>query len=139
MLSLKPLLRTALFCLPVVFLLSSCTEEEPETPDTDVREKFLGAWTVSEEVAGASTGTYPATVTLDSTNTSRIRIANIYNLGNGQSVLATVASNSLDIATQTVSGITIGGSGSFVASSFVLNYTANDGSQTESVKATYSR
>lgn len=119
--------------------LISCADEEPLEPDTDPRDKFVGSWTVSEEVAGAASGTYPASVALDSSNTSRIRIFNIFNLGNAVSVSALVANNSLDISSQTVSGVIISGNGSFVANSFVLNYTANDGSQIESVKATYSR
>ena len=119
--------------------LIACADEEPLEPDTDPRDKFVGNWTVSEEVAGAASGTYPASVALDSTNSAQIRIFNIFNLGNTVSVSALVADNNLNISAQTVSGIAISGTGSFLANSFVLNYTANDGSMTESVKATYSR
>lgn len=119
--------------------LISCADEEPLEPDTDPREKFVGNWTVSEEVAGAASGTYPSSVSLDSVNSAQIIISNIFNLGNAVSVSATVSENSLSIGSQTVSGIVIAGTGSFLANSFVLNYTANDGSMIESVKATYSR
>lgn len=119
--------------------LVACADEDPIEPDTDPREKFVGSWTVSEEVAGTASGTYPSTVSLDSANSAQIRISNIFNLGNAVSVSASVSGNNLSIGSQTVSGISIAGTGSFLANSFVLNYTANDGSVTESVKATYSR
>jgi len=131
------------FFLAIIFaavmVLSACTDEEPLDPDTNPRDKFEGSWTVSEETGGQPTGTYPASVTADSGNTSRIRINNIFNLGNSVSLTALVAGNSLDINSQTVSGVVISGNGSFTGSAFILNYTANSGGGPENIKATYTR
>lgn len=123
--------------MPLVMV--SCAEEELPGVETDPRIKFTGNWSVSEETAGVSTGTYPSTIILDSTNTTRIVIGNIFNLGNTATVQASVSSSNLNITSQSVTGISIAGTGSFAGNSFVLNYTANDGSITESVKATYSK
>lgn len=117
----------------------SCAEEDLPDQTTDPRTKFTGNWTVSEETAGVSTGTYPSTITLDTANTTQIVIGNIFNLGNTASLKASVSSSNLTISSQSVSGILIAGTGSFAGNSFVLNYTANDGSSAESVKATYSK
>ena len=122
-----------------VTVFSSCTGDEPLVPDTDPRDKFLGSWQVAEETEGQSTGTYPATVTEDNSNTSRIRINNIFNLGNSVSVTALVAGSSVDIGSQTVSGVIISGNGLFTGSSFILNYTTNSGGGPENIKATYIR
>lgn len=117
----------------------SCAEEDLPEAETDPRIKFTGNWTVSEETAGVATGTYPSTIILDTANTTQIVIGNIFNLGSTAKIKSLVAGNTLDISAQTIAGISIAGTGTFAGNSFVLNYTANDGSTTESVKATYSK
>ena len=59
----------------------SCAEEDLPEVETDPRIKFTGNWTVSEETAGVSTGTYPSTIILDTVSTTQIVIGNIFNLG----------------------------------------------------------
>lgn len=128
-----------LIALMMPLVMVSCAEEELPGGETDPRIKFTGNWSVSEETAGVSTGTYPSTIVLDTANTTQIVIGNIFNLGNTATVKASVSSSNLTITSQSVTGISIAGTGSFAGNSFVLNYTANDGSITESVKATYSK
>lgn len=122
-----------------LFALVSCADEEPIEPDTDPRDKFLGQWNVLEEEQGVGTLNYTASIVNDSGNTSRIQINNIYNLGLGVSVKALVAGNSLSINAQDADGITISGSGIFSTNSFILNYTADEGDQIHTIKATYTR
>ena len=121
------------------FLLVSCTDDNPVEPDVDPKVKFIGSWNVKEEIGGQVTGNYPSTVTTDASNSSRILIGNIYNLGSEQNIKALVVNNSLDISTQIITGITISGTGSFSGSGFILNYTANEGNGPQSVKATYTK
>ena len=118
-------------------IISSCTDDEPLTAQPEPRDKFTGMWTVNEETNGSSSGSYPSIVVKDSANASQIRINNIFNLGNDIFVKALVAGNSLDINSQLAGGLIISGSGQFNGTSFVLNYTVNDGSGNDSVKATY--
>jgi hypothetical protein len=122
-----------------LFTLVSCADEEPIEPDIDPRDKFLGQWNVSEEEQGVGTLNYTAGVVYDSSNTSRIQINNIYNLGSGVSVKALVAGNSLSISSQDADGIAINGSGTYSSSSFILNYTADEGDQVHTIRATYTR
>jgi hypothetical protein len=135
---MKNMFRTGLI-LFALLSLNACTEEDPIEPDVDPREKFLGTWSVQEKIGGQITGAYQSNVSTDPSNTSRIRIGNIFNLGAGTSVNALVAGNSIDISSQTVTGITIEGNGLFANNGFTLNYTANDGTGAQSVEAVYSK
>jgi hypothetical protein len=119
--------------------LNSCTEEDPIEPEVDQREKYLGNWNVQEKINGQVTGAYISAVSNDASNTSKVRIGNIYNLGSSALVSALIAGNSMDISAQTVTGITISGNGIFSNEGFILNYTAVDGSSTQAVQATYTR
>lgn len=119
--------------------LVSCTETDPLEPDVDPRDKFLGTWNVQETIDGQVSGAYQSAVEYDSGNTARIRIGNIYNLGNGSSINALVAGNSLDLVSQSVTGVSISGTGLYSGSGFTLNYTANDGSSNFIVQAVYTK
>ena len=119
--------------------LSSCVDPEPVEPDVDPRDKYLGTWNVQEKIGGQITGAYQSTVTYDASNTSRISIGNIYNLGSSASLKALVVGNALDMDSQVITGITIYGNGLFSNSGFSLTYTAIDGTDTQEVQATYSK
>jgi hypothetical protein len=123
----------------LLIAFDSCTPEDPIEPDVDQREKFLGTWNVQEKIDGQVTGAYISVVSNDVSNTSRIRIGNIYNLGVSSAVNALVAGNSLNISTQAITGITITGTGLYSSNGFTLNYTASDGSSTSSVQAIYTK
>jgi hypothetical protein len=127
-----------LFLLSSLFLVG-CADEGVIEPDVDPKDKFLGTWAVKEEIVGQAEQNYTSTITEDAANTSRIKIGNIYNLGVATSINALVAGNSLDISAQTVTGINITGTGSYVGTSIILNYTADDGSGAINVKATYTK
>ena len=132
-------LRLSYPLLFLSFLLVSCTDDNPVAPDVDPKVKFIGSWNVKEEIGGQVTGNYPSTVTTDASNSSRIQIGNIYNLGSAQSIKALVINNSLDISQQTITGVIISGTGIYSGNGFILNYTANDGTGPQSVKATYTK
>ncbi len=119
--------------------LVSCTETDPLEPDVDPRDKFLGTWNVQETIDGQVSGAYQSNVEYDSGNTARIRIGNIYNLGTSAAITVLVAGNSLDISSQSVTGITISGTGLYSGAGFTLNYTANDGSDNIIVQAVYTK
>jgi len=127
-----------LFLLSSLFLVG-CADEAVIEPDIDPKDKFLGTWAVKEEIVGQATQNYTSIIVKDSSNTSKINIGNIYNLGTGAKISALVAGNSLDISTQSITGINIAGTGTFVGNSIILNYTADDGSGAINVKATYTK
>lgn len=121
------------------FFLVGCAEEAVIEPDIDPKDKFIGTWAVKEEIIGQSTQNYSSIIVADSSNTSKIKIGNIYNLGAGAKLSALVAGNTIDISSQVITGISIAGAGSYAGTSFILNYTANEGSETINVKATYTK
>jgi hypothetical protein len=121
------------------FFLIGCAEESVIEPDIDPKDKFIGTWSVKEEITGQATQNYSSIIVADSSNTSKIKIGNIYNLGAGAKLSALVAGNTLDISSQVITGISIAGTGSYAGTSFILNYTANEGSETINVKATYTK
>jgi hypothetical protein len=133
------LLRHIFPVLCASMLLVSCAEEDPIEPETDPKDKFIGTWNVKEEIAGQVTGNYPSVVTSDTSNTSKIVIGNIYNLGTAVKIKALVVNNSLDISLQTITGVSIVGTGTYSGSGYILNYTADDGSGAQTVKATYTK
>ena len=128
----------SLFLLASLFLVG-CADEAIVEPDVDPKDKFLGTWAVKEEIVGQAAQNYSSTITLDATNTSRIKIGNIYNLGAATNLNALVAGNSLNFTTQSITGINIAGTGSFVGTSIILDFTADDGSGAIIVKATYTK
>jgi hypothetical protein len=125
-------------CIALLFF-ASCAEEEEILPDVDPRLKFVGVWNVAETLGGTPNPGYQSVVTTDTSNTSRILIANFYNLGPTVLVKAIVAGNSLSLDQAEVSGIPISGGGTYSNNSFVLNFTANEGDGPMQVSATYTR
>jgi hypothetical protein len=131
-------IRLIIFLALSVGLFASCADENPIDAEAPDRNKFLGNWKVKEQI-GSSVSNYLAVVKIDSSNASSIKIGNIYNLGANENLKALVAGNSLSIAQQNITGISIQGNGVFSGTQFILNYTANEGSGPQSVQATYSR
>ena len=119
-------------------MLVGCADEAIQ-PDVDPKNKFLGTWAVNEEIVGQAGQNYSSTIIADPSNTSKIKIGNIYNLGAGANLIALVAGNTLDFTTQSITGINIAGTGTFSGNRFILNYTADDGSGSINVKATYTK
>jgi hypothetical protein len=130
--SFKQLCLGLFMCL----VLISCADEEPIV---DSREKFLGTWNVREEIGNQITGNYVSIVTNDPTNSAKIVIDNIYNLGAPEKIAALVANNSLSISQASITGIGISGSGTYSGSEFILNLTVDEGSGPIQVKTTYSK
>ena len=125
--------------LTTSLILVGCAEEGQIEPDIDPKDKFIGTWSVKEEIIGQATQNYSSIIVADSSNTSKIKIGNIYNLGAGAKLSALVAGNTLEISSQSITGINIAGTGSYAGTSFILNYTAIESSETINVKATYTK
>jgi len=121
----------------IIILLNACTIESD--PNND-REVFLGNWTCNEYQGDFAPQTYNLEIYAIGSG-DRIGLAGLYNQGPSFVVVAEVSGSSLFISTQTVDGITIAGSGT-IASNFdqiSLNFSADDGSGNDQVKATLLR
>ena len=113
--------------------LHACTIESD--PD-NAREDFLGDWTCNEYEGDFAPQTYNVEI-LAIGSESSVRIIGLYNQGNNFALSGYVQGSTLFITTQTVDGIAIAGSG-IMANSFDridLNFTADDGSGGDNVKA----
>ena len=129
-------LLTALALL-IIIGFTACTPDNPN--NFDIRDDFVGTWLCSEQSSVFGNSNYTVDIVKSVADSSQILIKNFYQLGSTVSVTAVVNGNSLNIPNQNASGQTINGSGSLVSGNINLTYTANDGSHTDNVTATYSQ
>lgn len=122
----------------VALIIAGCETTDINGP-TDARDDFVGSWNAVEN-PGPNQTTFPVTITKD-TITDRILIGNFNNLGGSVKPYGVVNNTTLTIPSQTKSGYTISGSGSYNSGTqkISLNYTVNDGISTETYTATLSK
>jgi len=121
----------------LIFLLSACVQETDPNSDCSV---FLGNWTCNEYQGDFAPQTYNLEIYAIGTG-EQVGLAGLYNQGPSFVVVAEVSGSSLFISTQTVDGITIAGSGTMTSNldQINLNFSADDGSGNDQVKATLLR
>lgn len=139
---MKKLRKLSSIFLLLVLSFQACQPDETEEPaPTDERDKFVASWKCTEQ--SNQTGTNPAFnvhINKSTTNASQIVMENFYGMGFDKKPYAEVSGNSITIPTQIVSGNTIKGSGNLSGTSTInMNYTVNDGSTIDSVKATLTK
>ena len=117
----------------IAIALTSCKPEN--TGNIDVRDDFTGNWLCNETSALHSTSNYTVTISKSTADSSKILLANLYNLGNSFKTTATINGHSLSLPLQTVNNVNISGSGSLSGSTITIHFTANDGSDTDDVTA----
>lgn len=95
-------------------LLVGCADEDFNDPDTDPREKFLGAWICKETIGSSAPTTFSIFVTSFGTSDS-IRMSNFSGYGNSAVALGLVSGSSLLIPSQQigVTNIPVDGSGTW--------------------------
>ena len=109
-----------------------------------IRDRYIGTWVCNESSSLYGNSTYEVHITKAIEGIEFINIANFYNEGDTCEVLVEVFENSLVLDQQTVQGNSAvfvfegSGSSSTDFSSFSLNYTANDGADTDDVNASFS-
>jgi hypothetical protein len=125
----------SLLILSSVLLVGCQPEEEDPTPSDD-RDKFIGTWSCAETSSQNGSSTFEVHINKSTTSTSQVVIENFYNYGFNKSATASISGSSLTIASQSFSGTTIQGSGTSNSSTKIsMNYTVNDGSDTDTVSA----
>jgi hypothetical protein len=119
--------------LATALVLNSCVDETDLSND---REDFLGFWTCNEFEGDFAPQTYTIEIYASGSGND-VRIEGLYNQGNNFIVSGEVSGQTLFIDQQTVDGITLSGSGTMKSTldEFSLNFTANDGSGNDNVKA----
>ena len=118
--------KHSLYALGFIFLMASCTDEnsaDPNVPGSD-RDKFTGDWLCKETVSGQSSTTFTITVQKHGSDDT-LYVYNFNNIGSPFYAIWLVSDNSVTIPNQTISQITVGGSGFYNANKVSLNYTSD--------------
>ncbi len=123
------------------FLYSCDPNDGTDAPDTDPRDKFVGSWICNETSTQNGNSTYNVTVSLNPSNTSQILLAQFYQMSGGQKVFAIVANNNATVPEQTLTGLTMKGSGNYSTLTNKINWTyyVNDGADIDTCTASYSK
>lgn len=123
--------------LAAFLFLISC-EEDPI--NVDDRTQWLGAWVCNETSGSSSPQSYSITV-YEGTTLDEVTISGLHNEGATWTITANVYNRQLSIPTQTVSSLTISGSGSISTNGerVDLTFTFNDGAGPDDVIAYWTR
>lgn len=131
-------------------MLNSC-EKDPEEvieeefeAEGDVRDRFIGNWTVSETSKLLGTRNYTVSIEKNSFSNQRVNMQNFYLLGtSGDTVVANISAvlaSAITVPTQTVNANSVGGSGTLVNDNRItFDYTVDDGNDIDTVSAVYIR
>lgn len=116
--------------------LTSCTLEEDINPiDTDIRDKFVGTWSLSESIVSRSIS-YDIEIDYDLTNSAQVTIENMGNLGNSK-IITGLATSSRIVIYYEIDGITIEGTGTSISNNQMSwAYSVKGGGDIEYFEAT---
>lgn len=116
--------------------LTSCTLEEDINPiDADIRDKFVGTWSLSESVVSRSIS-YDIEINYDQTNSAQVIIENMGNLGNSK-IITGLATSSRILINYEITGITIEGTGTLISNNQMSwEYSVKGGGDIEHFVAT---
>lgn len=137
----RKLLYFFIFLSFSIFLVSCDPGDNPDDPNTDPKEKFIGSWICNETSTQNGNSTYNVTITANPANSSQILLAQFYQMSSGQKVYAIVANNNATVPEQTLTGLVIKGSGNYSTTTSKINWTyyVNDGADIDTCTAVYSK
>ena len=132
-----------------IVLLNSCEKDpekifEEEEIQGDVRDRFIGEWTVTETSKLLSTRNYKVKIEKNSYSNQRVSMHNFYLLGTaGDTLVANISAvlaSAITIPTQTINSNSIGGEGEYInENKITFKYTVDDGNDIDTVSAVYIR
>lgn len=128
------MIRKLLMLLFITVFFAACTDDNDNDLPEDERLKFLGGWLCTDNSVVFGMSTYSINITTVGSSDS-IRIGNFNNLGASTAVVGLVAGNSLTIPGQTVTGISLSGTGIYSGNGFSMNYNADDGQTNDQVSS----
>ncbi len=142
---MKKTIRYTFIIITLISIFFSCnpddTNDNPQ-PTEDPRDKFVGNWTCSETSSqNGQINPFYVTITLDPSNSSQILLANFYQIGTSQKVYGVVASSNATVPNQTVSGLSIRGSGNIANNNTKINwnYIVDPGGDPDTCTAVFSK
>lgn len=128
--------------LIAAMFVSSCAsdkKDDPMSPSTDVRDKFIAYWNVNENSAVAGTNTHTVNIIKSTTSSSEIIINNFSGLS--VSARASVNNSILTIPYQMIGNLGYAkGSGTLTsATNISMSYTTSTGTSRDSCTAIYTK
>ncbi|MBK9479322.1 MAG: hypothetical protein IPP56_05630 [Bacteroidetes bacterium] len=113
----------------LLLVVGCASEDDSEVTPIDERDKYIGTWSCAENSSNSGSSTFDVVIRKNSNSTNQLYIDNFYLLGSSHSALVDKSGTSLNIATQSISGNTVQGSGTINSDTKInLTYTVNDGS-----------
>lgn len=136
-------LLTGIIIFSSIVILDSCKKDNnntPQNPTADVRDKYTGTWHCFEtDKKDNTTRKFDVTISTDQSNSSKILMANFYELVN-TTAYAIVADPKVNIPSQKISNFTISGDGTFVSNTKITwTYTVNDGADITPYSADFTK
>ncbi len=134
---MKGLLKLGLIAFAIQLLAVSCAEDEDD--DINFIGEYTGNWQCREETGLNAPQIYQVNISRGA-NDQQIVINGLYNIS-GTRVQANLSGFSFSIPQQTTSGVSFSGSGNADAEfqQITINFTANDGTGNDQVKAVLTR
>jgi hypothetical protein len=122
-----------------ILIIQSCEDTNDKT--NDPRDNITDTWQCKETSEVFKQTTYTVDITKSSSDSTKILIDNFYQIGPGSKVSAKLNGSGLSIASQTLDGFTISGSGTISSNYKTINltYTVNDGAGIDHVTAVYTK
>jgi hypothetical protein len=127
----------------VTLILPSCELDDFNSGTNDDRDKITDTWKCEENSSiSGSRPPYSSEITKSNVDSFTVFIYNFYQLGNNESVYATLENRIIDIPEQSIDQHIVSGSGRVASDyeSIVFTYKVDEGSGIiDDVEATYSR
>jgi len=132
--------KTIVVVVAVLMLVPGC-EKDDDTINSDItRANYIGVWTCQENSTQYGNSVYEVQLVENKSNTNEVFIVNFFNLGNGQSAIATIKGGDLLLPQQSLSTFSIFGDGILIGKKTLdMQYFVNNGTQEDLVSATYSK
>ena len=123
----------SLFIVGILFIEGCAKDEENSQPGNNTnstsepRDAIIGSWVCQENSSLNGTSGFPVKITKNTSVSDGIGLDNFYNIGFGNVTAATTNGSFISIASQTISGYNIQGSGSVTSStkiniSYIVRY-----------------
>lgn len=146
---LKFLFNRSLLLLAIISM-ASCQPDKDENPSPgnnnnggssgDIRDQMIGDWVCQENSTINGTSGFTVKITKNTNISNGINMDNFYNIGFGNITVSTINGSNISIASQTVSGYVIDGTGFLTAANKMnLNYTVEYGNLNDSCTATLTK
>jgi hypothetical protein len=110
--------------LAVMLFFASCAKDDSNDPNADDRDKYTGVWSCKETPSGQPPVTFTITIAKEG-ESDTLWVSNFNQLGSNTKTLFLVAGSSITIPSQSVTAVSISGSGFYSNDNLNLTYSAD--------------